>query len=283
MPFVNNRKLLEIREQAKNGNEKALMILQALRKKSAQEDLDRLVNDYYNVEEVVEQEPDLIESEGKAEIEQSLPPEELNPEVLNDANEVVEVPDLTSILDKEMDGLLDENEIDDTPFSLYLSNKKRDALRSRKNTDYFKAYDPSGMENYLNAKIENYKGKFNNRLRDIDRRYNDMNTAITNYAKTISEMLDDGVELEVEKANSAYNDLTENENIMGSFGRHWDENDNNNVIENLKELISMYGKNNVIAALNTLNSDNNNYRDYLNNQVDTEIGRYSRSIEKLLK
>lgn len=283
MPFVNNRKLLEIREQAKNGNEKALMILQALRKKSAQEDLDRLVNDYYNVEDVVEQEPELIESEGKAEIEQSLPPEELNPEVLNDANEVVEVPDLTSILDKEMDGLLDENEIDDTPFSLYLSNKKRDALRSRKNTDYFKAYDPSGMENYLNAKIENYKGKFNNRLRDIDRRYNDMNTAITNYAKTISEMLDDGVELEVEKANSAYNDLTENENIMGSFGRHWDENDNNNVIENLKELISMYGKNNVIAALNTLNSDNNNYRDYLNNQVDTEIGRYSRSIEKLLK
>ena len=278
MPFINNKKLLEIREQARNGNEKALMVLQAMRNKTPQEDVDRLVNDYYSVEEV--------EPVGKSEVEQSLPPEELFPDVVTtpeNVNDVVEVADLTSVLDKEMEGLLDENEIDDTTFSSYLRNKKRDLLRSRKGSDYFKVYDPAGMSNYLNTKIENYKGRFNNRLRDIDRRHADMNVAINNYAQRINEMLDDNMELEIEKANSAYNDLTENENVMGVFGRHWDEYDNNEVIGYLKELILQYGKNNVIAALNTLNNDNNNYRDYLNNQVDTEIGRYSRSIEKLLK
>jgi hypothetical protein len=55
------------------------------------------------------------------------------------------------------------------------------------------------------------------------------------------------------------------------------------MMEKLKGLIANYGKQNVMAALNTLNSDNNNYRDFLNNQIDTEISRYSKSLEGLLK
>lgn len=286
MPYINNKKLLEIREQARNGNEKALMILQAMRKNSHQNDIDRLVNDYYAVEEVAEPEINLdIEeelelNEGKGEIEQSEPPVELQPEVLENTNDVV---DLTSVLDGEMDGLLDENEIEDTTFSTFLGNKKRDALRSRKGSDYFKAYDMAGRENYYNGKIENYKNKFSDRLKNIERRYNDMDKSIINYSQGVNDMLDDGVDLNMEHAGNAYNELTGNESVMNSFGRHWDDNDNLEVMSYLKELIVKYGKNNVIAALNTLKSDNNNYKDYLNNQVDNEIGRYSKSIEKLLK
>lgn len=283
MPFINHKKLLEIREQAKSGNEKALMILQAMRKNSPQGDVDRLVNDYYTVEEP---QPIIEETSfegGKAEVEQSEPPVELQPEITEQAETVVDVPDLTSILDGEMDGLLDENEIEDMTFATFLGNKKRDGLRSRKGADYFKAYDVVGRENYLNTKVENYKNQFNDRLRNIERRHIDMDESINNYSMGVNDMLDDGVELNMDQAGEAYNELTDNESIMGSFGRHWDNNDNNEVMAYLKELISKYGKNNVIAALNTLRSDNNNYKDYLNNQVDTEIGRYSKSIEKLLK
>lgn len=279
MPFINNKKLSEIREQSKNGNEKALMILQAMRKNSPQADVDRLVDDYYTVNNV--EEP--VISEGKAEIEESMPPAELMPEIVANAETVTEVPNLTDILDGEMDGLLDENEIEDMPFTTFLGNKKRDALRNKKGTDYFKAYDPVGRENYLNEKVSNYKGKFNGRLRDIERRYNDMDLSINNYSQGVNDMLDDNIDLDMDSASSAYNDLTENESVMSSFGRHWDENDNNLVVGYLKQLIEIYGKQNVMAALNTLKSDNNNYKDYLNNQVDTEIGRYSKSIEKLLK
>ena len=49
MAFLNNAKFKEIREAAKNGNEKAAMVLQALIK-GKQEDVERLVDAYYKVE-----------------------------------------------------------------------------------------------------------------------------------------------------------------------------------------------------------------------------------------
>lgn len=278
MPFINNKKLVEIRESAKGGNEKALMILQAMRKKSPQEDLDRLVDDYYKVdtvEPVIPQEP--------VEQESFNVPEELTPELMNETAEPGNVVDLTSTLDAEMDGLLDENELDDLSFGDFLSNKKRDGLRGRKNADYFKAYDPEGRANYMHNKIDAYKGKFDGRLRDIERRYNDMSKSIAGYAQGVNDMLDDNAELDMLSVNNAYDELTGNENAMRSFGRHWDENDNMSVMMELKALIEKYGKKNIMAVLNTLQSDNENYKKYLNNQVDTEIGRYSKSVENLLK
>lgn len=286
MPFVNNMKLLEIRNAAKQGNEKALMILQAMRKSgSTQDDLDRLVNDYYGVGEIT---PELNENPAEAEFQpennefQTEEKENLETNVQAEISPL-ELIDLTAPLDKEMEGLLDENEFDDISFNEFLSNKSRDNLRLTKNADYFKAYDPIGKENYMNDKISAYRDKFTNRLGNIERKYNDYNTALQGYMQGTNDMLDDGVELDMNNVNAAYSDFTNNEQTMSSFGRHWDKVDNDNVMIALKDLVNKYGKVNVIAALNTINGDNQSYKDYLNNQIDTEINRYSKSLEKLLK
>lgn len=287
MPFVNNMKLLEIRNAAKQGNEKALMILQAMRKGgSTQDDLDRLVNDYYSVGENI---PEI--NENPAEVQNQPENEVLNEEQpIENVMETeqadvspLELIDLTDALDKEMEGLLDETEIEDISFNDFLSNKSRDSLRLSKNSDYFKAYDPVGRENYMNDKIGKYRDKFRNRLGNVERKYNDYDTALKGYMQGTNDMLDDGIELDMNNVNAAYSDFTKDETAMSSFGRHWDKLDNDNVMMVLKDLVNKYGKVNVMAALNTISGDNNSYKDYLNNQIDTEINRYSKSLEKLLK
>ena len=294
MAFINNVKFQEIREAAKNGNEKAKMVLQAMRKFSPQEDIDSLVNDYYsvqintpaNTENPIEAnfQP---ENEALEPVSQENVPEELVAEEVNEPNpenvETFQTVDLSDVLDKDMDGLLDENKIDDLSFIDFLKNKSRDSLRQKKNADYFKAYDLDGRTNYLNNKIEAYKGSFNGRLRDIDRRYRDMGNALEKYAFHVNNALDDDVELDMGQAENAYNELVNNNDVMASFGRSWDEMDTEYVLEALKELVAKYGKKNIIAAVNTLKSDNENYNKFLNNQVDTEINRYSKSISDLLK
>jgi hypothetical protein len=278
MAFIQNSKFREISEAAKNGNEKALMIIQALRKKSSQGDLDALVNDYYAIPTINQEEVENAKMDEFEAPEQEI--EEVNQmDISSDVQEV----DLTKILDGELDGLIDENEIDDLNFNDYLKNKSRDSLRSRKGADYFKAYDQNGRSSYMADKINGYKSKFDGRLKDIERKYNDMNQSVALYSKNVGNMIDDNIELDLNVASKAYDELTNDEVAMGSIGRHWDESDNNIMMEKLKGLIANYGKQNVMAALNTLNSDNNNYRDFLNNQIDTEISRYSKSLEGLLK
>ena len=278
MAFIQNSKFREISEAAKNGNEKALMIIQALRKKSSQGDLDALVNDYYAIPTINQEEVENAKMDEFEAPEQEI--EEVNQaDVSSDVQEI----DLTKILDGELDGLIDENEIDDLNFNDYLKNKSRDSLRSRKGADYFKAYDQNGRASYMTDKINGYKSKFDGRLKDIERKYNDMNQSVALYSKNVGNMIDDNVELDLNVASKVYDELTNDEVAMGSIGRHWDESDNNIMMEKLKGLIANYGKQNVMAALNTLNSDNNNYRDFLNNQIDTEISRYSKSLEGLLK
>ena len=51
MAFLNNTKFREIREAARNGNEKAQMVLQAMIKGSPQEDIQRLSDAYYNIDD----------------------------------------------------------------------------------------------------------------------------------------------------------------------------------------------------------------------------------------
>lgn len=278
MAFLNNTKYKEIREAAKNGNEKALKILQAIRKNALQSDLDGLVDDYYKIdsapietppqveEEVIEEQPPVVE-ETIVEEEAPAPAPEIDDEALA----------------KDFDGLIDDDEIDDISFADFLSNKKKDGIRSRKNADYFKAYSPEIRQAYMDNSINSYKSKFDNKLKDIDRNYRDMDNAITGYAKDIDLMLDDNVELNMDEAGKAYNDLVEDEGTMHGFSRSWDEADRLSVEEALKGLITKYGKKNVIAALNTLRNDNNGYRDYLNNRIDTSISGYSKKLENLLK
>jgi hypothetical protein len=296
MAFLNNKKFLEIKQAGKDGNEKAKMILQAMRKGSTQADLDRLVDDYYNLnndEDDIESfnwgddDDDEVElnQDTQEVVEDNTPmqqpqvkeptiPQELKPQI---------VQDLSEVLDKDTDGLFDENEIKDITFGDFLKTKKRDANRSKKNAEYFKAYDMNGRQKYMQGKIDGYKKKFNNKLRDIDRKYNDTNKSLDFYSMKANDMLDDDIEMDMTKSMQAYDDFTNSEPIMSAFGRYYDEQDTNDIIFALKELMRRYGKKNVINALNTLKSDNESYKKYLDNQIDTEIGRYTKSIENLLK
>lgn len=278
MAFLNNTKYKEIREAAKNGNEKALKILQAIRKNALQNDLDGLVDDYYKIDSVPVETPPQIEEEP---IEEQQPIVE---ETVVEEETPAPAPEIDDeALAKDFDGLIDDDEIDDISFANFLSNKKKDGIRSRKNADYFKAYSPEIRQAYMDNSINSYKNKFNNKLKDIDRNYRDMDNAITGYAKDIDLMLDDDIELNMDEAGKAYNDLIDDEDTMHGFSRSWDEADRISVEEALKGLIAKYGKKNVIAALNTLRNDNNGYRDYLNNRIDTSISGYSKKLENLLK
>ena len=107
-------------------------------------------------------------------------------------------------------------------------------------------------------------------------------TALGMYEQSVGDELDDEVELSADNADKAYSDLIDNSGAMHSFGRYWDEEDKANVIKELKALIGKYGKKNVLAAINTLKSDNENYKSYMHNKIDAEVGKYSKNLENLL-
>ena len=279
MAFLNNQKFKEIREAAKNGNEKAAMVLQALIKGN-QSDVERLVENYYAIEDprpIIED--DLVKMS-----------EEPTPEAVPEA-EVVQpmagtepvIEDISGLLDKDLDGIISEQEIAELSFQDYLSNKKSDGLKLTRNADYFKAYNPEGRQAYLEKKIGDYKKSFNPKLKDIDRQYKDLDNSLGKYSQSVNDMLDDEIELDMNSANEVYNNITSDHDTMLGLGRGHDEEDYNAVVGRLSELIAQYGKKNVVAALNTLRNDNNNYKDYKNNQINQEIQRYSKNLENLLK
>ena len=279
MAFLNNQKFKEIREAAKNGNEKATMVLQALIKGN-QSDVERLVENYYAVEDP----RPIIEDDLVRMSEEPTPESVPNAEIIQPAagtEPVVE--DISGLLDKDLDGIISEQEIAELSFGDFLSNKKTDSLKLSRNADYFKAYNPEGRQAYLDKKISGYKDSFNPKLKDIDRQHRDLDSSLGKYAQSVNDMLDDDIELDMSVANNVYNDITEDHDTMLGLGRGHDEEDFNAVVGKLQELIGMYGKKNVMAALNTLRSDNNGYRDFKNNQINQEIQRYSKNLENLLK
>ena len=282
MAYLKNNKFLEIREAAKNNNEQAMQILQGLRKGFPQDEIDRMVNEYYAIP--AQNDIDLVEPE-IAPVEEAAPAPEpvVEEEVIAPVQEAPAIPDLTEVLDGELDGIISETELEDISFKDFLGNKRSDALKARKNADYFKAFDQGGREAYLTSKADAYRNKFANRVNDIDRHYNDTNAALTRYSTSVNEMLDDDIELDTNVASQAYDDFTSNENAMHSFGRHWDNMDNENIKNILAELVSKYGKKNVQAALNVLMGDNEGYKSFRTNKIETEIGRYQKDLEKLLK
>lgn len=291
MAFINNKKMKEIMTAAQNGNEKALMILQAMRKGNSQQDVDGLVNDYYNiindvppVELIEETSPIQPEMESNS-IPAETDTEDIDqPEMEVDIEPVLpEVTDLSDLLSAEMEGLLDENEIEELTFSKFLDNKRRDGLRARKNADYFKAFDLEGRNNYAGNKIAEYGKKFDGHRRNIEREHSDLTNSIDNQINGVNLLLDDDIELNMDTANQAYDELTQNEGAMSAMSRYWDETDNAQLKEILQSLVVQYGKKNVMAVLNTLKSDIDNYKSYKNNQIDEEVNRYTKSIEKLLK
>ena len=296
MAFINNKKFAEIRTAAKDGNEKALMILQAMRKLQPQADIDRLVEDYYAIPEEPQIQPVQGENYNVAE---EQPKEDVSTvsDALDDVlsedlsvNETADIPDLDGDVQsysldditKDMDGLIDEDEIDDMSFADFLSDKKKNLKRAKKNADYFKMYDDDSRKQYSLNAVDKYKAKFGDLERDIDRRNKDTATALGLYEQSVADSLDDDIELNADNADKAYSDLTDDSGAMHAFGRYWDDDDKASVIEALKVLIGKYGKKNVLAAINTLKSDNENYKSYMHNRIDTEVGKYSKNLENLL-
>lgn len=292
MPFLNNNKFKELRIAASNGNEKAKMVLQALRQGS-QNDVDRLVGDYYSIPQV--ETPSEIEHSQEQSIEDNVNEIEVNNNIDNnvnntadnsyeeDLNSIPVVEDLTEVLDKETDGLFDENEIESIDFSKFLSNKRRDGVRSKKNSEYFSAFNPESRENYITKKKDAYKAKFGDSIHDIDRQYQDYDKSIDKYSQGINDLLDDNIDVNVDVMGDAYNEIMDNNGIMHSFGRHWDDVDTEHVIEDLKQLVNKYGKKNVLSALNVLKNDNSNFRDYKLGQINEEVERYNKVLDKVLK
>lgn len=296
MAFINNKKFAEIRTAAKDGNEKALMILQAMRKLQSQADIDRLVEDYYAIPEEPQIQPvqgenyNVAEEQPKEEVPTAS--DELDDVLSEDlsVNETADIPDLDGDVQsysldditKDMDGLIDEDEIDDMSFADFLSDKKKNLKRAKKNADYFKMYNDDSRKQYSLNAVDKYKAKFGDLERDIDRRNKDTATALGLYEQSVADSLDDDIELNADNADKAYSDLTDDSGAMHAFGRYWDDDDKTSVIEALKVLIGKYGKKNVLAAINTLKSDNENYKSYMHNKIDTEVGKYSKNLENLL-
>ena len=233
MPYLNNTKFKEIRTAAGDGNEKAKMVLQALRQ-GKQEDVDRLVEDYYSI-------PQQNMNEVQIQTELQVNPMENTPESVEEPihagmEEITEnlgsepvIEDLTDVLDKETDGLFDENEIAQITFSDFLGNKRRDGIRAKKNSEYFKAFNPESMTNYINTKKDSYKAKFGDSLHDIDRQFADYDKSIDMYSQGVNDLLDDDVEIDVNTMGNAYNEIMDNNGIMHSFGRYWDETDTGHI------------------------------------------------------
>lgn len=265
MSYIDLKRYKEIKAKAKGGDEKATAIIQHLVKGAPQSDIDRLIDDYYN--------PKSNPSN----------PDSPKPSQTDPAGPAVTTEDLSSQLDGELDGIIDENDVSDVSFSDYLKKKKSDANRLKKGPDYFKAFDPNGRAQYLADKKGKYGHKFDVKRKDIERNYRDMDGSINQYSKGLSDGVDDGSKLDMDTASKAYDGLVGNEDAMHGFGRSWDSEDSAEVMEALQALCKQYGRANVIAALNTLKNDNKSYHDFRNSQIDTEVNRYGKSLDKLLK
>ena len=284
MAFINNKKFAEIRNAAKNGDEKALKVLQAMRKMQPQADIDRLVEDYYAIPApAVEETPKMPAVTDDLSLDDaSVADSVISSDIADSDGDVTTITYNLDDITKDMDGLIDEDEVEDMSFSDFLADKKRNMMRARKNADYFKMYDNDSRSKYAADAVAKYKAKFGDLERDIDRRNKDTMTALGMYEQSVGDELDDEVELSADNADKAYSDLIDNSGAMHSFGRYWDEEDKANVITELKALIGKYGKKNVLAAINTLKSDNENYKSYMHNKIDTEVGKYSKNLENLL-
>lgn len=284
MAFINNKKFAEIRNAAKNGDEKALKVLQAMRKMQPQADIDRLVEDYYAIPApAVEETPETPAVADDLSLDDaSVVDSVISSDIADSDGDATTITYNLDDITKDMDGLVDEDEVEDMSFSDFLADKKRNMMRARKNADYFKMYDNDSRSKYAADAVAKYKAKFGDLERDIDRRNKDTMTALGMYEQSVGDELDDEVELNADNADKAYSDLIDNSGAMHSFGRYWDEEDKANVVTELKALIGKYGKKNVLAAINTLKSDNENYKSYMHNKIDTEVGKYSKNLENLL-
>ena len=286
MSFLKIKDLKVVREAAKSGDARAKAIMEKLSKGEKQEEIDRLVGDYYSPASKAEQaqvslpKPDPAALAAKPSIKndgQNVNKQNPNVPVIEASS------DISSLLDKELDGSIDTNDIEDASFGDFIKKKRIDMSRAKKGPEYFKAFDPQGRLDYIAKKTDGYNHKFDTKRKDIGRIFRDMDGALATYLQTVSDLQDDPNELDMGKASEVYEGLTGDEDLMHGFGRGWDAEDSEAVRNKLDELVKQYGKKTVIAALNTLREDNKSYSDFRNGQIDQETKRYGKSLEDLLK
>lgn len=298
MSVIPYKKIKELMEASKNGNPKAKAIMDKyLEEKPDYEAINRLMDDYYGnagmdtlakVEPMPEATPETVEPEepiapeGDVMGAEETFPEEPAQEVDVTIPEVQPV-DITGDLDRELEGLIDEDEIEDLAFGDFLKNKKRDAMRAKKTAEYFRAFDPAGREKYISDKEGAYGARFDGNRRRIERGFNDMDSSLSRYGVYVDNLPEDDAQLDMGKVSEAYDALTGDEKAMGAFGRSWDDTDMQDMRVALSSLVAQYGKRNVIAVLNTLRDDNCAWRDFCNGKIDNAVGNYGKSLEKLLK
>lgn len=250
-----------------------------------------------NLEEVNEEEENDFSNpteEQKEPIKEEVKEEENTEEVKEPANEEQEnkvqeeekpqpTMNFSELLDKETDGLFDENEIPQMDFSQYLENKHRDGVRAIRNADYFKAFSPEDRRQYVETKKKAYTDKFGDSLHDIDRAHNDYLKSLENLYDDINNGIEeDEKELSPESSSGAYDEITSNKATMRVLNRYWDSNDMGEVSSFLNGLIQKYGKQNVLSAMGLLKQDVDAYSEFRKKQIQDEIDRYGNTIEKTL-
>ena len=310
-PIIKGKDFKAIADAAKNGNPRALGIIEKYGSdgKITQDELDKLVAEFYIPEaepiKPAEQQDPIVEAPAEDEVPNPIKDEPSEPEPIAlgvsdvepktsnleygdsadslESNRPLPTVDISKLLDDDLEGLIDKIDIPDMSFRDFIKNKKKDSLRARKNHDHFAKYDADGRANYLVGKEDEYTKSFDNKRKDNERKFKDMDGAIGAYIISVDGLPDDGIEMDDAKISQLYDTITDDDGIMGAFGRSWDEEDQEAMRATLLTLVQQYGKANVIAVLNSLKSDNGAFRDFRNGQIDQETKRYGKSLEELLK
>ncbi len=205
------------------------------------------------------------------------------PEIMEEEKPAIQPVDISADLDRELDGLLDGDDVEGISFADFLKRKSSDALRARKNNGYFKAFDAEGRKNYLSSAIDKYKKSFDVKRRNVERGVTDMGNALAKYGDIVTDFPDDDSAFDADKASKAYSDMTTSVLGMAAFGRPWDEADMESMRIALQSLVESYGKANVSAMLNTMKDDVKTWGDYCNGTFDSACDKYGKSLTDLLK
>lgn len=285
--FIPYKKLKELQEAARNGNEMAKNIIDKYMDANPDmESIDRLMGEYYNgapIETLAQVEEQQVEEQPQEEEQVTEEVEKQVEEPLQTNPEDTQQIDITEDLDTELEGLIDNDEFDDISFRDFLKKKKRDGLRARKNADYFKAFDEGGRQSYLTKKRDEFGHSFDGRRRQLERGFNDLNGSIGLYSQMLTDMPEDEIAFDSLQATKAYDEFTDNEDAMCAFGRSWDETDMQSIKLALEALVQAYGKKNVVAMLNTIKCDAEGWKSFSEGRIDNAINSYGKSLESLLK
>jgi hypothetical protein len=187
MAYINQKRFVELRKAAKDGDESAKEIIQALLKNREQADVDRLINKYYEVDDgdsakaaasphsdVVTKPADKADDRAmKGDTDDTKDSSEQSAEII-EQNEP-DYSDLDARLDKDLDGIVAEGgDIPEIQFRDFLKKKGIDGMKASRGADYFKSYDPDGRHHYIEDRLGKYQGKYAGRLKNIERFYSDM-------------------------------------------------------------------------------------------------------------